>query len=936
MSYLKVLFPLLVLLNGVKTDGDNEKQKYRLNGNLIPSTYEVEVTVMDNFGSTAQFFGNVKIRFRAKLQTSEITLHSNKLKFDATHIQISHDPPQTPIAVSDVTFNSALEMVTIKTQSPISINSSYILSVNNYEGFLDLDMNGFYRSYYNNSKGESEWIAVTQFQPTSARRAFPCFDEPQYKAKFDVVINHPLDYYAVSNAEIKTIETSTKSKKTIFNSSPIMSTYLVAFAVTKYAAMTVSTNNIKHSIWSSMETIRDSQYALSVSPKLLKVMENFTKIPYSVSGLTKLDQFSIPDFSAGAMENWGMVTYRETAILWDPYENSRRNKQRVGTVVAHELSHMLFGNLVTTKWWSSTWLNEGFATFFEYFSLAQIENDWELDLQFIIEEHQRVLVSDSLEKAKPLTNPNVFTPGDISGMFGSISYSKGGSVIRMMSLFLGETTFFDGLNLYLTDLKFNSSEPEDLFKKIQEKVEVSNQLPTNLSAIMNSWTEKHGFPMITVNKSDSNLILTQSQFFSNTTPPTKWYIPVTYTTSVEKKFSDLKAKKWMLPTESETVINGVWTPQVSWVILNVGVSAFVRVNYDDALWTGLQHALHKENFDGITPINRAQIVDDAMNLARADVLTYERAFNIISFLQKDNDYYPWQSAFNAFVYLRRRIDKESALGKSLDKHIQRMMNTLYKSVDFNNNNKRHVEMLKKAMALTWACQLSVSDCTSQAQALFTDYMTKNKTIDPNLRSVVYCTAVRSTGKSENWEYLWKKLEQSQRASESVTIISALGCTQNTNLLHRYLNESIKENSTIRRQDGQSVFNSVISGSSKGVAIGLQFLIDHFESISTSYGGMNALTSVINGLADRLTTKEDVARLEEFISKNRDKLKDAATAADTAIETAKKNLEWVVKNEKELMQYLQNTDEGKGNDSNKVKSTFVLVFTFVGVALKRWL
>ncbi|KAK5649331.1 hypothetical protein RI129_000360 [Pyrocoelia pectoralis] len=821
MIAIKIILLLFLLHQSVKSE-DNEKAKYRLNGNLIPSKYEIELTVMDNFGSKGQFYGNVKIHFNTTVETSEITLHSDKLKFEPTNIQISFDPPQNSIAVSNVNFNTTLQMVTIKTQAPLSLNNSYVLSVNNYEGILDLDMSGFYRSSYKNAQGESEWIAVTQFQPSSARRAFPCFDEPQYKAKFDIIMNHPENYHAVSNAEIKSIDGSAKLKKTTFKTSPIMSTYVVAFAVTKFAGMTASINNIKHTIWSSIETIRDSQYALSISPKLLKVMENFTNVPYTISGLTKLDQFSIPDFSAGAMENWGMVTYRETAVLWNPYEYSTQNKERVGTVVAHELSHMLFGNLVTTKWWSSTWLNEGFATFFEYFSLAEIEKDWELDLQFILEEHQPVLISDCLEKAKPLTNPDVFTSGDVSAMFGTTTYSKGGSVIRMMSLFLGEKTFYAGLNAYLEDRKFNYSVPEDLFSKIQEKVDSSNHLPEKLSVIMNSWTEKHGFPMITVKKSDNDLILSQTQFFTNVTPPTKWYIPVTYTTSDEKKFSDLKARIWMLPNEPETIISNGWKSQTNWIILNIGVSAFVRVNYDDTLWTGLQQALKKEHFDGITPINRAQIVDDAMNLARASIITYERAFNVISFLQKDTDYYPWYSAFRTFAYLRRRIDRESPLGKILDKYIQRMTGALYKSVDFSNNRVRHVDMLKKVLTLTWACQLGVSDCVSQSQTLFNNLMSNNKVIDPNLRSVVYCTAVRSTNKNDNWEYLWKKLEGSKMASESVTIISALGCTKNADILRRYLNESIKENGVIRRQDGQSVFKAVISGSPQGVTIGLNF------------------------------------------------------------------------------------------------------------------
>ena len=928
MAFTKLLFVSFLLYQLAKSEDNAEKEKYRLKGNLIPIKYDVELSVQDDFGTTGNFFGNADVRFTAIEDTSEIVIHSKNLTFTTSNVQILADTPGLPITIRSVAFNTTLETATITTENQLSFNSTYTLNVNNYEGVLDLDMSGFYRSSYKNASGQLEWIAVTQFQPTHARRAFPCFDEPLYKAKFDIVINHPLNYHAVSNAEVELIQTTEKLIKTTFKTTPTMSTYLVAFAITKFAGMTQTINNIKHTVWSSIETVRDSQYALSISPKLLKVMENYTKIPYSISGLSKLDQFSIPDFSAGAMENWGMVTYRETAVLWDPYECSSRNKQRVGTVVAHELSHMLFGNLVTTKWWSTTWLNEGFATFFEYVTLAQIEKEWELDLQFIIEEHQPLLITDSLEKAKPLTNPDVFTNSDVSGMFSSTTYSKGASIIRMMSLFLGEKTFYDGINLYLNSRKFNTSEPEDLFSKLQETVESNNQLPDNVSVIMKSWTENHGFPLISVKKLNNDLILTQMQFASNTTPPTQWYVPITYTTSTEKKFNNMKARQWLLPNVSDTVLANVWTSQTNWVILNVGVSAFIRVNYDDALWNGLQQALKKPDYDGITRINRAQIVNDAMNLARAGVISYQKAFNIISFLEKDTDYYPWYSAFSAFTYLRRRIDQQSRLGQLFNKHIQNMMLSLYNSVTFGSNRLKHVQNLKKSLILGWACKLGKSDCVSQAQQLFNNMKKDNTTIDPNLRGVVYCTALRFTDQKDNWEFLWKKLETNTLAAETAILISSLGCTNNKELLMRYLNESIKENGTIRRQDGQSVFNSVISGNPEGVTIGLKFLFDNFKKMSTSYGGMNALTSVINGIADRLTTMDQVVQLETFITNNRDKLKDAATAADAAIENAKKNLEWVSKNEKELLQYFENTVPDSNNGGVRVSSSFVLIFAIV--------
>ncbi|KAF5289208.1 hypothetical protein FQR65_LT00095 [Abscondita terminalis] len=924
--FLKI-FWLLLSFSIISTRSEETNgTAYRLRDICFPSHYEIKLNVPKDFETNGKFFGQVKILFEVTSETSEIEFHSNKLTFNENNIHLLQTGVVSSIFnVKSHEFLEKLQKVKVTFDRPLQVRTNYSLYIDQYEGVLGFDMAGFYRAKYKDAQGNYEWIATTQFETTDARKAFPCFDEPRYKASFTIFINHPSEYHALSNAAVKEVRLfSDSTKQTSFEETPIMSTYLVAFAVTKYVSLSNTKNKIKHVIWSSIETIPLGQYALSMSPKLMEVLENFLGVPYSISNLSTVNHMSIPDFSAGAMENWGFITYRETALLWNPQTSSARNKQRVGTVVAHELAHMWFGNLVTPLWWSYAWLNEGFARFFEYMATAEVETDWDLENQFIVEQQQRILITEALDKAKPITNTNVSTPSEVSGMFDTTTYSKGGSIVRMMYLLLGKETFYRGLQSYLLSRKFNSVVPQQLFSALEKYVQPNENLPDTLETIMSGWTENAGFPVVTVRLDNDHLILQQTQFGKkNITNGRKWFIPITYTTSKEKNFENLKPKIWMKPNQPETIITDLWDNQTSWILFNIKSSAFIRVNYDDTLWDRINLALNKSNFDKIENMNRAQIVDDAMNLARSNLISYQRAFNIVSYLVKETDYYPWYSAFNAFSFLRRRIPRETKLRELLNKHIQKLMHSMYKNAT-SSSPDRHLEKYKQVMAFTWGCKLNMKECVSKMQSLFEKYKQNNTPFDPNLRDVVYCTATRYATDKNVWEYLWEKLKNSTSADETSTLISGLGCTKNEELLYNYLNKSIDDHSVIRRQDGQSVFAAVIGGSSQGVNIGLKFLINNFQNMSERYGGMNALSSVISGLADRLTTKEQVDQLEAFITENRSKLKEAVTAAGIAIETAKKNLEWMEKNEKELRGYLQS----KSSACFNAPSVFIVCVVFI--------
>ncbi|KRT82230.1 Peptidase, partial [Oryctes borbonicus] len=734
--------------------------------------------------------------------------------------------------------------------------------------------------------------------PTYARRAFPSFDEPNFKAVFSISINRPADYNSLGNTNA-----TTDGDKDTFGDTPIMSTYLVAFIVSKFQGYgsQLEGERQRYDVWCREEALTTAKYAYDVGPKLLDALNNYTDIDYySMEGVEKMDQVAIPDFSAGAMENWGLVTYRETALLWDETESTSNNKQRVASVIAHEFAHMWWGNLVTLDWWQWTWLNEGFARYYQYYITSLVQQDWELMDQFVIEQQQTIFASDALESSAAL-NKEALTPNDISNKFASVSYNKGASVIRMAINFLGEKNFLDGIQEYLNTNSFSNTRPDQLYEALNNFA--PDTLPEDLNVIMESWTENAGYPVVTVSRNESVITLKQERFLLNSaaTSNFKYYVPITYTTQENSNFGNTTVTRWLLPTADLNI--ELEEESTGWIIVNLLETGYYRVNYDDELWDALKEALLSDNFGDIPVINRAQIVDDILNLARADKINYTRALDVTTFLENEQSYYPWYAAFNAFAFLRRRIGT-SDIGDMLQTHILTMMANLYNSINFNiPATTSHVNILKSALTLQWACELEHENCIGNATETFGKFFEDGEAINPNIRTTVYCSAVRQEEAREYWDFLWNRYNSTKLATEQVIILSALGCSKDEEILKEYLALSISSESGIRKQDAGSVFTAVLAGNPGNVDIAFTFLQENVEELVNYYEGMSALDTVINGIADRLTTKEQIDLFAEFIEDNRDILKSAANTGTTAIETARANLQWVESNSEELGDWL---------------------------------
>lgn len=370
-----------------------------------------------------------------------------------------------------------------------------------------------------------------------------------------------------------------------------------------------------------------------------------------------MEMAALPDFSAGAMENLGLLTYRETALLYDEEDSSDIAKQRVATVITHEQAHMWFGDLVTCEWWSYTWLNEGFARYFQYFGTALVEDKWNLGEQFVVEQLQNVMIMDSQLTTHPMTL-DVESHTELSKAFDSISYNKGASVIRMMEHMIGSDKFKTALQKYLRANQFSTTNPTKLFTAIQ--TEVTGVTGFEIEEVLLPWTEQPGYPVISVEVAADrqSAKITQKRFLLNGyTDDTKWTIPLSYLISGDD-FTDTVPKHYFKGSDESTEITALNAAN-KWTIFNVQQTGFYRVMYDPISWKLIATGLKSKDHDGIHVLNRAQILDDVFNFGTSGLMDYEQVFEIASYLTEEEHYLPWLSAFNNFALIERRMDPDS-------------------------------------------------------------------------------------------------------------------------------------------------------------------------------------------------------------------------------------------------------------------------------------
>ncbi|WP_394932475.1 M1 family metallopeptidase [uncultured Ilumatobacter sp.] len=605
---------------------------YRLPAGATPNRYDIRLRpALDD----STFIGTVSIQLDVAIETDTFVLNAAELTIGECSV---NGTPATAELVEEA------DRLIVRTAAPIATGSA-TMDIS-FAGILNDKLRGFYRSTYNDANGAEQVIATTQMQSTDCRRAFPCWDEPEFKAVFGITLDIADGLNAISNGpeiERVTTEENDDGRRTVirFADTMTMSTYLVAFIVGQLE-MTAPTDvngspmRVVHIPGKSHLT----DFGMDVGVFCLKWFEEYYGIPYPSD---KVDLAGLPDFAAGAMENLGCITFRESLLLVDPATSTQNEQQLVVDVVAHELAHMWFGDLVTMRWWNGIWLNEAFATFMEIAACDAYRPDWERWTSFGLERSAAFDV-DALDSTRSVEF-EVRSPADCEGMFDVLTYQKGGSLLRMLEQYLGEQTFREGVSHYLGLHSYKNTETNDLW----DAIESTSGEPVR--RIMDSWIWQPGFPLITATISDdgTSIELSQQRFLLNpesATDPTEqmWVVPV--------HVSNGGTTTTVLLDSTHTTV--ALADPAAPVIVNAGGHGFYRVAYDATLRARLAGALGDMN-----TLERYSLVDDAWaatvggSLSSVELLTFLEEFG------DEREHAVWQAIVIALRGISRLIDDDA-------------------------------------------------------------------------------------------------------------------------------------------------------------------------------------------------------------------------------------------------------------------------------------
>ncbi len=795
----------------------SKKKSVRLSGSIKPIHYRI---FLHPDLEEHTFKGEETITLSVEKSTKEITLHSAELLIASATVLFGKEI----IVAQKIAYDEKSETATFHFAKNIPKGKAKLSLA--FSGVLKDNMRGFYKSRYV-VDGKERFMATTQFEATDARRCIPCFDEPAQKAVFEVSLAVASDKTAISNTVTTGIKEHEAGYKIVsFSPSPKMSTYLLAFIVGDFEWIEKKT---KRGVLVRVFTVpgrkEQGRFALECAVRSLDFYEQYFAIRYP---LPVLDMIAIPDFASGAMENWGAVTYRD-AILIDDENTSLANRQWVAIVVAHELAHQWFGNLVTMEWWTDLWLNEGFASYIEYLAVDTLFPQWSIWSQFLLQDHGPALRLDSLAHTHAI-EVEVHHPSEIGEIFDEVSYSKGASVIRMLAEYVGPKQFRDSLRHYLKVHSYKNTQTIHLwesFEKISKKP---------VKKMMEKWTRTPGYPIISVSERDSMYVLSQKRFFMSPLSEAKaqstqsWMVPIMLTTNTgSTKPLLMNAKNMKIPALKKP-----------WIKINPGESGLFRVGYEASMLKALQVPIATKE---LSALDRLGIVRDLFALVESGKQDISVVLDMLASYADETEYIVWGEILSGIGKIAR-IFENTPHAKEFNAFALGVIQKRAESVGWKkvSGESEDTAFLRSSLLYSAGKYGDVST-VQKAYQIFSDR--DERPIDPDLRGAVYAL-VAENGNEREWDALVEMYTAATLSEEKNRIGRALAHFKSKKLLSQTLAFSLSKD--VRSQDAPSLIANVLANTS-GIELAWKFIQKNWKELHARYSsGGHMLPRLVSALA----------------------------------------------------------------------------------------
>ncbi|XP_020585074.1 aminopeptidase M1 [Phalaenopsis equestris] len=829
------------------------KGQARLPKFAIPKRYDI---FLKPDLDACKFTGTVEIAVDVVEDTRFLVLNAAELTVENQSVWFSGHGYSEVLRPSEITIVENDEILVLLFSDVLPHGEGFLWI--GFEGTLNDRMKGFYRSVYKHN-GENKNMAVTQFEPADARRCFPCWDEPAFKASFKIILEVPSDHVALSNMPVTKEEVNGNVKKLYYQESPIMSTYLVAVVVGLFDFVEASTTDgINVRVYCQVGKSNQGKFALDVAVKTLDLYKEYFAVPYP---LPKLDMIAIPDFAAGAMENYGLVTYRETALLYDERHSAAANKQRVATVVGHELAHQWFGNLVTMEWWTHLWLNEGFATWVSYLAADSIFPEWKIWTQFL-DDTVSGLRLDALAESHPI-EVDINHANEIDEIFDAISYLKGASLIRMLQCFLGAECFQKSLASYVKRFAYSNAKTEDLWNVLEE----GSGEPVKI--LMNSWTKQQGYPVVDVTLRDGKLELKQSLFLASGSPGVgEWIVPITMCCG-----SYETTKKFLLQTKSELInVSQLLDSSITntgekagcfWIKFNVDQTGFYRVKYNGELETGIRYAIENNK---LSATDRFGILDDSYALCMASKQNLSSLLSLMTAYREEPEYTVTSHLITvSYKVIYMIADASPELSADIKQFVISLLQHSAERLGWDpKEGESHLDAMLRGEILSALAKFGHPATHDEALKRFNAFLNDRDTLllPPDTRHAAYVAVIRAVDKTNKYGYdsLLKLYRETDLSQEKTRILSCLASSPDPDIVSEALNFVLS--SEVRNQD--AVFG--LSGISlEGREVAWKWLKENWDYISKTWGSGFLLTRFVSSIVSSFTSDEKANEIEAFFA-----------------------------------------------------------------------